>query len=697
MKLLILGIVLTLVSQGVVVSQPIEDPNHTQRTMSSQTATDLNYPEPKHVLVVYKTPSSQSDSIGLISKDVKDYYINKYDIPSQNVVGLTLPDEVTYEGHVVRLYRKAEIIKDTTSAWYDNPDTHAWEYYIDYISDPIKSRLDSVVIAGDTLKNTIRYIVLCYGIPFKIQARRDWAGFLLTRQNVALDGLLTILYHPNILDLWNTAYDDENYENPFWRSDRYYNFNMRFEPHHFLNDSGLVLNYLVSRLDALDYETIEGMIDKSADPDYSGERTWILDGGGPGTNDITAAYNELDANEFVTEYNNSSQIWIIESDDSVIAYTSAGTHQGMDSNYIQATLNFNYANSSIFNTYESFNANSIRTLTRRAGQGLLTEFFLTGGTAGAGHTWEPTTGTVSHDSLWFPGYAMGYSITDAMFKGMEYLAFQNVLVGDPLSAIAWGKQTLTQDITWQGTNLVTDTIDIPIAKTLTIPSGAVINLKHHGFITGDGDLIVDNNVTFNVSDWQHALFLAKENNHPKLVWGVHPNVPPVNGFKIYRQIDNGSWDFLTQTNNTYYLDEYVSITPPAGGVSHYFNYKITAIIDLTTESEYSNTVDINGDLKSRKIAGDSNTENKFTYYLTQNYPNPFNPTTTIGFSTKKAGLVTIKIYNILGKEVVTLVNENKTAGNYSVKFNASNLPSGIYFYRLKSGSFSATKKLILLK
>jgi len=85
------------------------------------------------------------------------------------------------------------------------------------------------------------------------------------------------------------------------------------------------------------------------------------------------------------------------------------------------------------------------------------------------------------------------------------------------------------------------------------------------------------------------------------------------------------------------------------------------------------------------------------FSLKQNYPNPFNPSTTINYSIKKNGLVILIVYDILGKEVAALVNENQEAANYSVNFNASNLPSGIYFYRLKSGGFSSTKKLILLK
>jgi hypothetical protein len=85
------------------------------------------------------------------------------------------------------------------------------------------------------------------------------------------------------------------------------------------------------------------------------------------------------------------------------------------------------------------------------------------------------------------------------------------------------------------------------------------------------------------------------------------------------------------------------------------------------------------------------------YKLAQNYPNPFNPSTKISFALPKAGNVELKIYDILGREVTTLVNEFRIAGNYTVDFNASNLASGVYFYRIKSGDFIDTKKMVLMK
>ena len=94
----------------------------------------------------------------------------------------------------------------------------------------------------------------------------------------------------------------------------------------------------------------------------------------------------------------------------------------------------------------------------------------------------------------------------------------------------------------------------------------------------------------------------------------------------------------------------------------------------------------------REIPGQLN-----TYKLEQNYPNPFNPTTNINFSIQKAGLVTLKVYNILGQEVSTLINKEMNAGTYSFNFNASNLSSGVYFYSINTGNYVATKKMILMK
>jgi len=95
------------------------------------------------------------------------------------------------------------------------------------------------------------------------------------------------------------------------------------------------------------------------------------------------------------------------------------------------------------------------------------------------------------------------------------------------------------------------------------------------------------------------------------------------------------------------------------------------------------------------VNGEGKIPQKFKLF--QNYPNPFNPVTTIKYSIPERSFVSIKIYDVLGKEVSILVNEEKPAGSYEIRLNESVLTSGIYFYRLKAGSYVETKKMILLK
>jgi len=85
------------------------------------------------------------------------------------------------------------------------------------------------------------------------------------------------------------------------------------------------------------------------------------------------------------------------------------------------------------------------------------------------------------------------------------------------------------------------------------------------------------------------------------------------------------------------------------------------------------------------------------FKLYQNYPNPFNPTTTINYQIPERSLVTLKVYDVLGKDIAILVSEEKRAGSYEIEFNASSLPSGIYFYQLKTNKLIQTKKMILVK
>ena len=108
-------------------------------------------------------------------------------------------------------------------------------------------------------------------------------------------------------------------------------------------------------------------------------------------------------------------------------------------------------------------------------------------------------------------------------------------------------------------------------------------------------------------------------------------------------------------------------------------------------------VDYNGSFEYLNLNGVITIGQPEKFSLSQNYPNPFNPTTNIHFGVPNDGLVTMKIYNLNGREVKTIVNDFRTAGYYTVSFNASDLASGIYYYKLTAGNNSAVNKMVVIK
>ena len=151
-------------------------------------------------------------------------------------------------------------------------------------------------------------------------------------------------------------------------------------------------------------------------------------------------------------------------------------------------------------------------------------------------------------------------------------------------------------------------------------------------------------------------------------------------------------------------DIYTSPSPPfyKRVISYSFITKSGAKVDV---SAVDTTAPNNGIIftegvswRSTGIVGIENEDQIPTEYsLSQNYPNPFNPSTTINFTLPSSEFVTLKIYDLLGREVAALVNEEKSAGSYDINFNAFQLSSGIYFYNLQAGSYTEMKKLTLIK
>ena len=134
-----------------------------------------------------------------------------------------------------------------------------------------------------------------------------------------------------------------------------------------------------------------------------------------------------------------------------------------------------------------------------------------------------------------------------------------------------------------------------------------------------------------------------------------------------------------------------------GWKAAYFGFRLEAVTQLNRKTVIERTINWLSESPPVSVEDSEIETLPLAFSLKQNYPNPFNPSTTIFYELPKATFVTLKVYNLLGQEVATLLNEEKTAGSYKVQFDASNLAGGIYLYRLQAGEFFATRKLTLLK
>ena len=182
-------------------------------------------------------------------------------------------------------------------------------------------------------------------------------------------------------------------------------------------------------------------------------------------------------------------------------------------------------------------------------------------------------------------------------------------------------------------------------------------------LTSFTSLVYDNNIQLN---WQTA---TETNNQ---------------GFEVYR--NGNKIAFVEGKGTTIETQDYTFVDKNLQ--SGIYNYRLKQI-DLDGTQEVVGELTVNLSLPEQ-------------FSLEQNYPNPFNPSTTIKYSIPASEFVTLKIYDVLGNEVASLVNEEKPAGTYEVEFNShsdegQNLSSGFYFYKMQAGSYTQTKKLILMK
>jgi len=217
--------------------------------------------------------------------------------------------------------------------------------------------------------------------------------------------------------------------------------------------------------------------------------------------------------------------------------------------------------------------------------------------------------------------------------------------------------------------------------TNTLDGIAVVG--DHMWLAGTGGVIVKGFSDPNVPVELLSFTGERVDNTILLKWSTATETNNL-GFEVQRENVKGEWKklaFINGKGTTINRADYSYTDKNPGANTNVYRLKQ---IDLDGSYKYYKTIE---------IAGGS----PVNYELAQNYPNPFNPVTLINYSVRFRENVELKVYNILGREIRTLVNEVNEPGQYNISFDAADLPSGVYFYQVKAGSFTAVKKMILLK
>jgi hypothetical protein len=215
----------------------------------------------------------------------------------------------------------------------------------------------------------------------------------------------------------------------------------------------------------------------------------------------------------------------------------------------------------------------------------------------------------------------------------------------------------------------------------------------YDFFDGFGSINIDEAINYTVPVELTRFSASVQNNNVNLIWRTETEINNL-GFDIERKaISNSPKDGI---NNEW---EKIGFVPGHASTTNPQNYLFQDDISMVSSTKLAyrlKQIDFDGNYDYSDVILVENIAPE-NFELKQNYPNPFNPSTSIRYEVGKQQLVVLKVYDIIGEEITTLVNQEKSTGSYEIKFDASLLNSGVYFYTLKAGNFIETKKMILLR
>lgn len=415
--------------------------------------------------------------------------------------------------------------------------------------------------------------------------------------------------------------------------------------------------------------------------DSAGDTLWTKVFGGTGQ-EFGGAVKETTDNGFILTGHTSSfgagsgDAWLIKTNsngDTLWTKTFGGPASDGGS-YVQQTSDGGFV---ICGTTNSFGAGN-------------TDYWMIKTDGNGDTTWNKTYGGIYNDVAFY-----AQETSDGGYVIVGYRQFS----GFDNSDIWLVKTDSNGDTSWTK-RFGGDLNELPYSAQQTSDDGYIITGYTYSYGAGSGDV-----------------WLLKTDSNGNLLWSnTFGGVSNEAGQCVIETSDNGyivcgfTYSFSSQGDGDVWL-----IKADSNGSESWkatvgtTNSEVGFSIDQTTDdgfivcgfAESSVTYDKNV-LLIRLYEGQSGIENSgspvvSSFELKQNFPNPFNPSTTISYSIPTAGFVQLLVYDALGTEIKTLVSEFKQAGNYTINFDARNLPTGIYFYKITSGSFQSVKKMILLR
>lgn len=325
----------------------------------------------------------------------------------------------------------------------------------------------------------------------------------------------------------------------------------------------------------------------------------------------------------------------------LIGYMSWGSNDHYQYMYTQNAIPHNtYTAGAIAETYVSTSGRSFNN-PPAYGQSLVADLIREGISGVKGYVYEPYSNAMAHAYILFDRYTANYNLAESYFMASLLVSWMDVVIGDPKTSIVFAQGQLP----------------VQLAEF-------------------NGTFVSQNNsIAFN---WRT---ISEINNY---------------GFAV-QQADTGTSNFV-DVPNSFVAGHGTTLTPqqytwtyntaPAG--THYYRLRQ---IDLDGTQHFTDQITVTSEIVN--AVEESKMPHKFE--LGQNYPNPFNPMTNIRWQMGVGGFVSVKVYDVRGKEVATIVNEDLAAGNHQHTFDATGLSSGVYYYRIQAGDLVETKRMTLLK